>query len=197
MRCRGYTLVEVLMVVTFLGIAGMMIVPAMGQTGVLRTQAAVRTIVSDITFAQSDALAYQQGRAIVFDEAGNFYTLVEVVGDVVDPDVNAIFEPKGPGQRYVVDLNEPDFAGATIVSPTFDDNNVLIFDPLGGPVLTPGSDVPGAGGFVDIVGSGTTFRVRVAAFTGRVTVERIDPAADGGGDAADGGGDGEGEGEID
>lgn len=174
---RGYTLVEVLIVVTFLGLAGMLIVPAMGQTGVLRTQAAVRTIVSDITFAQSDALAYQQGRAIVFDTDRNIYTLVEVVGNTIDVENNAIFDPGGIDQRYVVDFNDADFGGAIIQNASFDDDATLIFDPLGGPVLTAGSEVPSDGGSIDVVGSGTTFRINVAAFTGRVTVQQIDPDA--------------------
>ncbi|MFN9974149.1 MAG: Tfp pilus assembly protein FimT/FimU, partial [Phycisphaerae bacterium] len=56
-RRRGYTLVEVLIVVTVLGIAGAVAAPAFSQTGVLRVQAALRSIVADISEAQSDALA--------------------------------------------------------------------------------------------------------------------------------------------
>jgi len=52
--------------VVVLGIAGALIIPAMGQVDVLRAQAAVRTLVSDITFAQADAAATQERRAILF-----------------------------------------------------------------------------------------------------------------------------------
>lgn len=63
----GYTLIELVITLALLGIAGTMVIPAMTQSGVLRTQAAVRTIVADITFLQGDALAYQERRAIWFN----------------------------------------------------------------------------------------------------------------------------------
>src|SRR5688572_202575 len=75
---RAYTLVEMLVVVAILGIAGALVIPSMGQAGVLRIHAAVRTLVSDLTFVQTDALAYQQRRAVIFDEDANSYTLAEV-----------------------------------------------------------------------------------------------------------------------
>ena len=64
---RAFTLIELLIVVVLLGIAGMLVVPAMGSVGVLRIQAAVRTLVSDLTFAQGDAIAQQHAvnRAVV------------------------------------------------------------------------------------------------------------------------------------
>ncbi|MBX3362550.1 MAG: type II secretion system protein [Phycisphaeraceae bacterium] len=49
---RAYTLIEVLVVVTVLGIAAALVIPEMSSAHSLRVQASVRTIVSDITFAQ-------------------------------------------------------------------------------------------------------------------------------------------------
>ncbi|MFO0493813.1 MAG: Tfp pilus assembly protein FimT/FimU [bacterium] len=83
-RKRGLTLVEVMVVIALLGIAAALVVPAMGTTGGLRVQGAIRTIVSDLTFAQSDAIAFQQPRAVVFDLAANSYRLVQVVNGDID-----------------------------------------------------------------------------------------------------------------
>lgn len=173
----GYTLIEILVVITVLGIAGLVVLPALGQTDILRVQGAVRAIVADITFAQADALAYQEERAVVFDEAENLYTLVEVPDSVVDAESNAIYNPQGPDQRYVIDFDLPKWGGMQIVAPDFDGEPVLIFDELGGPISAPGSDEPGTGGTVDIIGSGTRLRVTVEPFTGHVTV--IEVAVDG------------------
>lgn len=178
MRRRAYTLVEILIVVAILALAGAMVVPALSSVHVLRVQAAVRTVVADITYAQSNALAFQEPRAIVFDEESNGYVLVEVPGDVVDPINSAVYDPRGPGQRYAVDFTLPHFAGSRIANVNFDGESTLIFDALGGPVRRPGSDEPGSGGSLDVVGSMSTFRIRVAPFTGRVTVEELEAASE-------------------
>lgn len=171
---RAYTLIEVLVVVTVLGIAAALVIPEMASAHSLRVQSAVRTIVSDITFAQSDALAMQESRAIVFDTSANSYTLVEVVGGEIDVEANAMFDSGGPQNRYMRDFGDQVYGGARITGAVFDDDEVLIFDELGSPQRDPDASTPGLGGFVEVTGSGSVYRVNVDAYTGRVTVERRD-----------------------
>jgi prepilin-type N-terminal cleavage/methylation domain-containing protein len=175
-RC-GYTLVEVLIVVTVLGIAAALIAPSMGTTGVLRIQAAARQLVADITFAQSDALAYQSRRAIVFLPGENRYVVCEVNGPIVDPATDAIFNPSRPAEKYDITIDAEKMGGAQITMADFggDPINVLVFDELGGPVQAPDSELPSSGGFVQITGSGFVYRVQVEAYTGRVTVTNVTP----------------------
>ncbi|GAB4382513.1 MAG: hypothetical protein Kow0022_00190 [Phycisphaerales bacterium] len=170
---RAYTLVEVLVVITILGVAGMMVVPTLGQTDVLRVQGAVRAIVADLTFAQADALAYQEQRAVVFDVSENRYTLVAVYDNTIDPSLNALFDPQGPGQQYIVDLDDPAFGNSQLAEPDFDGDGILIFDELGGPVIAPGSDTPASNGTVDVIGENARLRVTVEAFTGHITVGEV------------------------
>lgn len=171
---RGYTLVEVLVTVTIMGIAGSVVIPSMSGAGVLRIQAGVRTIVADINFAQMDALAYQENRGIVFDADENSYTLVQVNGATIDLATDALYDPRGPGQRYVVDLDDFDFGGARITDIDLNGGNVLIFDAIGGPVASPGSDELSSGGSLEITGPQGRFRIDIAAFSGRVNVVRLD-----------------------
>jgi prepilin-type N-terminal cleavage/methylation domain-containing protein len=162
---RGYTLIEVLVVISVLGIAGALVIPALGQTNVLRVQAAVRTVISDITLAQSDALARQTSRAVVFDVEHNKYAVLEVHGQTLNPETDTI---------KTTDLNiSRIYYDTRLVSAAFDGTNTIVFDELGGPVAGPGSSTPGAGGSIVISGSGSQFRINVEAYTGRTSVARV------------------------
>lgn len=172
-RTRAYTLIEMLIVITILGISAAMVIPSMGSAGVLRIQAAVRSVVSDITFAQMDALSYQEQRAVVFDEDANMYTLTRVPGGTIDPDVDALFEAKGPGQRYRVMLDDEQFGGSFLRDISFNGGSAIIFDEMGAPVAAGGSSALSDGGSVQIEGPSSRFRIDVAAFTGRVTVVQL------------------------
>lgn len=164
-RSRGYTLIEILIVVTMLGIASALVMPSLKSTDALRIQSTVRAIVADINFAQSDALARQQGRAIVFDTTTNTYSIVEVHGATLSPQTDTI---------YSVDLkNTRKFHSSKLDSAVFNGGNVLVFDELGGPVTGPGSSTPGSGGVIKVSGSGSSFVINVEAYTGRVSVTRL------------------------
>ena len=171
---RGYTLVEVLVVVVIMGIAGSVVIPSMSGAGILRVQAGVRTVVADINFAQMDALAYQESRGVVFDPDSNSYTLVHVLGPSIDPETDALYDPRGPGQRYRVNLSDHDVGGATLQNVDLNGGNVLIFDAIGGPVAEAGSDTLSSGGSLELAGPQGRFRIDVAAFSGRVAVVRLD-----------------------
>ncbi len=171
---RGYTLIEVLITVTILGIAGAVVVPSMSGANVLKVQAAVRSIVADITFAQMDALGYQEPRGVVFDTDANQYTLIQITGADIDLDADALYDPKGPDQRYVVNLNSADFGGAVITDLDLNGGDTLIFDEIGGPVAAAGSDELSSGGSVTVSAPSGRFRIDIAPFTGRVTVVRLD-----------------------
>lgn len=164
-RRRAYTLVEVLIVVVLLGIASALVVPNVGSTDVLRIQSTVRAIVADINFAQSDALARQQGRAIIFDQQNNNYAIVEVHSATLNPSDDTI---------QAVNLrNGRKFHDSRIESVNFDGSNVLVFDELGGTVTAPASTTPSSGGSLIISGSNSRFRINVEAYTGRVSVTRL------------------------
>lgn len=165
-RAHAYTLVEVLIVVAILGIAGAMVAPAFSQTGVLRTQAAVRTIVSDITTAQSDALALQTGRAIQFSITNGSYKIAEVRGTTVDWDLDLLSEQIIRGETY---------GNTQITGANFGSANTLYFDELGSPESGPMSGLPASTGQLTIAGSGQIFRISVESYTGRVTVTSVAP----------------------
>ncbi|MDQ7014428.1 MAG: prepilin-type N-terminal cleavage/methylation domain-containing protein [Planctomycetota bacterium] len=174
-RRDGYTLVEMLLVILILGISGALVIPHTSQARVLRIHAAVRTLVSDITYAQTDALAYQQRRALIFDEAANTYTVAEITvstgGDVT---YTPLFYAGGPSGQHVVDFNSGSFDGAHIRAVDFDGDGVLIFDEIGAPVLDAATDAAASLGTLYIEGPMSIFRIDVTPYTGQVVVQEVD-----------------------
>ena len=154
--CRAFTLVEVLVVITIIGLAAAIVVPSMLQSGTLGVQAAARMILSDILYAQNDAIARQATRIVVFDPAHNTYQITDANGQVIAAAV--------PG-TYVVNLTQDGrFGGVSLAAADFAGTTSLSFDALGGPQ---------AGGSVEVTGGAARYRIQVAAVTGRVTVQNI------------------------
>jgi prepilin-type N-terminal cleavage/methylation domain-containing protein len=191
-RARGvrgaFTLIELLLTITVLGIAGALVIPSMTQTGVLRVQAAVRTLVADITFVQADAIAFQSRRAIWFGKVprknpqsgvwefvdGNGYTVAEVNGPNLDLTTDAMVNPDDQVSPFGRDFAAGAFGQAVIESPSFNSDTLLIFDELGGPVENLTGPEAGEGGSVRIVSPDSEFTITVAPITGRVSVQRAD-----------------------
>ncbi len=171
---KGFTLIELLLVVGMLGLAAALVIPQLSTVQGLRVHAAVRTLVSDLTFAQADAIAFQRRRAVVFDPAASTYRIVDAGGGTIDT-ANTLFSPDTADGRYVVNLSGERYGGARITSVNFGSGamqNALVLDDMGAPVLDAGSDAPGPGGQVVIEGLDERFVVIVEPFTGRVVVRR-------------------------
>jgi prepilin-type N-terminal cleavage/methylation domain-containing protein len=186
---RAYTIVELVIVVAILGIAGMLLVPNLIDRDTFAIQAAVRTVISDIVFAQSDALANQEYRRVQFIESpiamegyvgfclvrvtpSSFnYPFDSETADYVD-DPMASSSVDG---RYIIDFTSDDrFNGVRIESVDLDAGlDFITFDEFGGSISSS-SGAPGIGGTIDLVSKGHRYRVHVAAFTGKTTVEVLE-----------------------
>jgi prepilin-type N-terminal cleavage/methylation domain-containing protein len=168
LRCltrRAYTLCELLIVITVLGIAAALVIPSFGSTGVLRIQGAIRTVVSDLAIAQSDSIAYQKGRAIVFhnDPGQPRYVVCEVNGPNIDETLDKVHSQSFSGGEF----GDITFQNITMT------NGMIVFDELGGPVAAPQSSTPAPAQYFDIVGGGQCFRINIDAYTGKVTVQSL------------------------
>lgn len=157
---RGYTLVEVLIVVVVIGIAGAVVVPQMLSAGQIGVQGAVRMVVADILYAQNDAVAQQAVRRVVFEPEADRYKLTDADGVKIDVQWRT-----GGGEAYEVSFQDDRrFRGVELVSAEFDGEPMVEFDALGGPK---------AGGKVVLKYNNEHYEVRVTPFTGRVTVEPV------------------------
>ncbi len=176
-RSRGFTLIEILIVVTLLGLAAALVVPHMGRSDSLQTQAAVRAIVADISFAQFDAMANQTVRRVEFDVDANIMRLLGGDFTTGDPtDTYILEDPLQGGREFILDFSDDRYGGTFIDTVDFDGNTFITFDAVGGPVDE--AFAPSAGGTIRIEGPHASYEIRVNAFTGRITVVNL---LDGGG----------------
>lgn len=157
---RAYTLIEVLIVVTIIGIAGAVVVPRMLAAGTLGVQAAARMVIADILYAQNDAVAQQKPRQVIFTPDADQYRLADAEGTTLHVNWRG-----GSSENYIVDFQKDSrFQGVDLVSADFDGETSLTFDDMG---------APSSGGTIVIQFESTKYRINVAAFTGRVTVEKL------------------------
>ena len=166
-RNKAYTLIEVLIVVTIMGLAAAIIVPNMMQGGTLGVQAGARMIIADLLFAQNEAMAQQSTRRIVFDTDNNSYR-VEKYDSASTAWILEYNPSAGMGndqQNYEISFEEDGrFKGIEIVTADFNGGSTVEFDDLGN---------PSSGGTVLLKFEEHEYEITVAPFTGRVTVERV------------------------
>lgn len=187
-RCglmRAYTLIEMLIVIALLGIAGALLIPHLVNQDNLTAQSAIRLLIADLSFAQSDSLANQEYRRVQFiqDDDGNGvgYCIVRVT----DADFNDPFDPAtadyisdplgvvGNAGRYIVDFSKTDrFKGVSISLVNLDGGNQYVtYDTLGG-TITAGN-LPGTGGQIQLQVLDVIYQVDFAPFTGKLTVSKL------------------------
>ena len=142
-RGHGYTLIELLLVVALLGLAATLLIPNMVGRDAMRVQAAVRKIIGDLSFAQSDALAHQEYRRVHFYADGRGYCIERVTqatyADDFDPDTadyisDPISSTTGSGGRFITDFSiDSRFEGVVITAVNIDaGGSQVVYDPLGG-----------------------------------------------------------------
>ena len=161
---RAFTLVEVLVVVTIVGIAGAIVVPSMISAGTMGVQAAGRIVISDLLVAQNEAIAKQRPRRVLFEQEPDRYRLTDETGATLGVNWKAGDATAG---NYMVDFRTDErFAGVTIENVDFGGDQTIEFDALGG---------PDSGGTLDVVFKDFRYRINVATMTGRVTIAPVSP----------------------
>lgn len=175
---RGYTLIELLIVVAVLGLAGALLVPHLVDRDSFVAQAATRQVIADLHFAQSDALAHQGYRRVHFYDDGSGYCIVRVSASdyaaAWDPDTaDYVADPLGSMGNYIVNFpTHPRFEDVTLTDVSIDGGGLdVIYDPLGGTIMAGGG--PGSGGTLRVTTDDHTYELSIAPFTGKLTVTTI------------------------
>lgn len=164
-RKRGFTLVEIIMVVVILGIAALMAIPMVSNAADVQVRAAANRIAADIDYAKSMAITYQRSYSVVFDPANESYEIQDQNGAVIDHPVN-------PG-TFVVDFSaDSNLSRVDIANADFDSDasKAITFDYLGSPYSGLDTSTPLNTGQITLTADNFTLVVNVEPVTGYVTI---------------------------
>jgi len=158
---RGFTIVELIIVVAIIAIAAMIAVPMISSASSVQLRSAANMIAADLEYAKSMAISRQRMYAVVFNEAAESYQ-IEDANEVID-------HPVKKGFKYVVDFsNDSRLDKVNIVDADFDTTNEIKFDYLGSPYNGGGN--PLNSGTIDLRAGGTTATISVEPITGFISI---------------------------
>jgi len=173
-RARGFTLVEILVVVIILGIAGAIIVPNLGTRDDLKAAAAARVVMADLIYTQNLAITNQGNRYLAFDVPNLKYSVTDSGGGVITQPVEHVpyiqyFSGVGTGIRNIpnVRLISTNFVGISGAV-----QKTIGFDELGTPLTYSAAGVAEtlSTGSITVQAGAFKLRIDVEPYTGQISV---------------------------
>jgi prepilin-type N-terminal cleavage/methylation domain-containing protein len=153
---RGFTLVELLIVLVILSIVGLTAIPMMSSAADIQIRSATNMIAADIEYARSMAISRGQDYSVVFDKDADSYK-------IVDPNGTVIQHPVKKGFTYEVNFRkESRLSRVDIASADFNGTQTVTFDCLGSPVN---------GGSVSLQAGAVTATISVEPVTGFISIQ--------------------------
>jgi len=161
---KGFTLIELVMVIVILGIVSVVGFIAISSYQTQHLYAAAERIAGDLRYAKNLALTSTKWHGVAFDAGNNTYRLYETDGEID----TAIKSPINPSTDYVVDLSD-DYKGVTMSDVDIDDGIQVEFSPLGVPYTDKktGNAILSVG----IITLSDDVTIRIAVETGRVSIQ--------------------------
>jgi len=160
---RGFTLIELIIVVVILSIAALTAIPMMSSAASMQIRSATNMIAADLEYAKSMAISRAQNFSVVFNAGAESYQIEDQYGNVLP-------HPVKKGFDYVIDFqNDGRLDKVDIVSVNFDATSKVTFDYLGSPYN--GNDNPLNNGVISLQAGGTTITVNVEPVTGYVSIQ--------------------------
>ena len=160
----GFTLIELIVVITILAIAAVLAVPMLSSAGDIKLRSAAGMIASDLEYAKNMAISRQKNYMVVFTPSSESYRVCDNEGTV-------IAHPLKVGSNFIVDFStNSQLKNVKIVSTDLDSNTVT-FDYLGSPYSGSGTDTPLNSGSIVISIKTFNSTIKIEPVTGYISIQ--------------------------
>jgi len=169
---HGFTLVEILVVVIILGIAGAIIVPSIGSRDDLKAAAACRVIMADLIYTQNLAITSQGNRYLSFDVLGQKYSVTDSAGGIISHPVNHVPYTQNFGGTSQSALPDVKIVSTNFVGVSGLAQKIIGFDELGTPLTCNPLGVTEtlSSGTMTIQAGKYKLKVDIEPYTGQISV---------------------------
>ena len=152
---KGFTLIEIIIVVTILAIAAMTAIPMMSSSASVQIRAASNMIAADLEYARSMAISRGQYYYVVFDKNNESYSIKDQTNTIIE-------HPVKKGFNYEIDFSSDGrLDKVEINDANFNSTQTIRFDSLGS---------PDNGGTVILNADGFTVNISVEPVTGYISI---------------------------
>jgi len=159
---RGFTMIELVIVMVILGIAAAIVVPMASSAGSMQVRAAVNMVAADLEYAKSMSISRGQRYSVVVDKATETYRIIDESGTTIP-------HPVKKGFLYTIDFRaDSRISQVDIFDVSFDGTNLVSFDYLGSPFNGTGTSLNS--GVITLRAGGITRTVSVEPVTGYVSI---------------------------
>jgi prepilin-type N-terminal cleavage/methylation domain-containing protein len=167
---RGFTLIEILVVVVILGIAGAIIVPQLGTRDDQKALAAARMLVADLIYAQNMSITQQGVYYVAFDAANQRYSVMRASDDtVITHPVSKMPYTVQLGSAVSSSMQGVTVDSATITGQSGNSGATIGFNELGTPLAGSGTDSM-TSGVIRFRSGLCRMPVTIEPFTGQISV---------------------------
>ena len=168
----GFTLVEILVVVIILGIAGAIIVPSIGTRNDLKAAAAARVIMADLIYTQNLAITSQGNRYVSFDVVNQQYSVTDSAGGVISHPVNHTPYTQNFGGKSQSSLPDMKLVSTNFVGVSGIAQKIIGFDELGTPLTCNPLGVTEtlSSGTMTIQAGNYKLKIDIEPYTGQISV---------------------------
>jgi len=170
MRARGFTLIELVMVMVLLSIVSVVAYISLGSYKSHHLSAAAEKVAVDLRYAKNLALSSTKWHGVAFPvNPANTYNIYETDGTTDDTNIKSLLDPS---QDFIVNISD-DFGGVTISNVDIFGVRQVEFSPLGEPYTDktdPAPDIDDTGEITLTIGD-SSLTVEISRETGRIYIQ--------------------------
>jgi prepilin-type N-terminal cleavage/methylation domain-containing protein len=161
----GFTMVELVLVITLLGLLAWIAYPKFATFYEIKIDAAARRVAADVRYAQSQAIATRKVHGLLFEPGLGRYTVF------APAPATPVTDPADRSKPLRVDFaTKTEYQGVTLSSASFGTTPGVKFDYFGVPLDTSGVELAATGRVV-LTYQGYADTIEVSPGTGKVTVK--------------------------